>query len=74
MKQQLTAVIVGAGSRGRTYAEEMQHMPERFRVVAVAEPAVGRRTYIRDKHGLPDSACFDDWRKLLKKEKTPAVL
>lgn len=65
MNKQLTAVVIGAGSRGRTYSDEMLHMPDRFRVVAVAEPAPGRRAYIQKRHDLPGSACFDDWRALL---------
>lgn len=73
MQKQLTAVIIGAGNRGRTYADEMLHMPERFRVVAVAEPHESRRNYIRDAHQLSESACFRDWRALLTVEKRADV-
>lgn len=73
MEKQLTAVILGAGSRGRAYADEMLQMPRRFRVVAVAEPSPGRRSYIRSRHALPESACFDDWRGLLAKGKLADV-
>ena len=73
MQRQLTAVIIGAGSRGRTYADEMLQMDARFRVVAVAEPAASRRSYISSRHGLCESACFDDWRKLLAKGKLADV-
>ena len=49
MSKQLTAVIVGAGDRGRAYAGNMLELPEKFRVVAVADPIKVRREHIQNQ-------------------------
>ena len=65
MEKKLTAVILGAGSRGQTYAKAMASMPEKFEVVAVAEPLESRRNFIRDLWNLPEDKCFKDYREVL---------
>ena len=69
MEKKLTAVILGAGSRGQTYAKAMASMPEKFEVVAVAEPLESRRNFIRDLWNLPEDKCFKDYREVLALEK-----
>ena len=64
MEKQVTVVLVGAGDRGRTYTDIMREMPERYKVVAVAEPLESRRNYIRDRHKIPQERCFSDWREM----------
>ena len=63
----LKAVLIGAGNRGTTYTDKMIHFPEKFQVVAVAEPIESRREDIKKKHNIPDDMCFNDWRELLAK-------
>ena len=65
----LKAVLIGAGNRGTTYTDKMIHFPEKFQVVAVAEPIVSRREDIKKKHNISDDMCFNDWRDLLAKGK-----
>jgi predicted dehydrogenase len=64
--QPLTAVLVGAGNRGRSvYAAWAQRHPERLRLVAVAEPDAGRRASTASEHALSAEQCFDDWAACL---------
>ncbi|MBR5515923.1 MAG: Gfo/Idh/MocA family oxidoreductase [Clostridia bacterium] len=68
--KKLTAILIGAGNRGETYTNIMRRqMPEKFQVVAVAEPIEDRRNYIKEKHKLSDDMCFSDWAPLLEKGK-----
>ena len=46
----LTVALIGAGLRGMMYTSEMKGYPDRFRVVAVAEPDEGRRSKIQKTH------------------------
>jgi len=59
-------IVIGAGGRGKTYADLALELPEQYEVVAVAEPIAARREYIRDKHGLPEERCFESWEPLLE--------
>ncbi|MBO7392579.1 MAG: Gfo/Idh/MocA family oxidoreductase [Abditibacteriota bacterium] len=43
----------------------MGTMPEKFEVVAVAEPIDNRREYVREKHNIPEDRCFTHWKDLL---------
>ena len=61
----LTAIIIGAGDRGTIYAKFMSQMPEKFQVVAVADPQKGHRDRVQNMFGFPDSACYDSWETIL---------
>lgn len=67
--RRLKVVLIGAGNRGITYTDVMKQMPERYEVVAVAEPEESRRNYIKETHGIPEELCFEDWKPLLSKGK-----
>jgi len=67
--KKLTAILIGAGGRGQNYTNIMKDMSEKYQVVAVAEPINSRREYIRDKHGVSEDLCFNDWKPLLEKGK-----
>ena len=67
--EKLTAVLIGAGNRGTTYTDKMYELPEMFKVVGVAEPVESRRNYIRDKHGIDEAMCFDDFKPLFAQGK-----
>jgi predicted dehydrogenase len=61
-----TAVVVGAGNRGRlVYAAWARRHPDRLRVVAVAEPDERSRAAVAADHALPPERCFRDWRECL---------
>lgn len=65
MGKQLTAIVIGAGGRGQLYAGYINKFPDKFKIVAVAEPVESRRNSIRDKHGVPENMCFTDSKDLL---------
>lgn len=61
-----TAVVIGAGARGRVYADYAQKHPDELKLVAVAEPDDERLfRYARENH-IPPEACFHSWEELLK--------
>ncbi len=62
----MKVVLIGAGNRGETYVEIMRQAPEKFKVVAVAEPVESRRMDIARKHGISPDMCFSDWTELLE--------
>lgn len=62
--KKLKVVLIGAGLRGIVYTDVMSEMPDKFEVVAVAEPIDSRRNYIKEKHNLPDDRCFENWDEL----------
>ncbi len=64
--KKLKVVLIGAGGRGTTYTNIMADNPDRFEVVAVAEPIDSRRNYIKEKHNLPEDRCFTDWHPLFE--------
>jgi len=66
MSKTVNAIIIGAGSRGRCYAEKMRDIPDRFKVVAVAEPIEERRENIRITNGVSQDMCFETWEPLLE--------
>ena len=63
--KKMKVVLIGAGQRGITYTDIMSQNPERYEVVAVAEPIESRRNYIQKKHGIPGDRCFADWAPLI---------
>ena len=67
--KKLTAVIIGAGSRGMAYSDIMRNMSDKFEVVAVAEPIDSRRNHVKNHHNLSDDACFTDWKPIIEKGK-----
>lgn len=62
-----SALVLGAGSRGRAYADYSLSHPDELRIVAVAEPDESRREAFRKRYGLEAGNCFCDWRDALAK-------
>lgn len=69
VKPKKTAILIGAGGRGRAYTKYIAEHADEYRLVAVAEPLEDRRRYIQEVHGIPDELAFDDWKPLLEKPK-----
>ncbi len=66
-------IVIGAGNRGKTYADLMLAHPEKFKVVAVAEPIDDRRNYFAKTFNIPEENCCKDWQTLLAKGKIADV-
>ena len=63
--KQLTAIVIGAGNRGGGYSHYMSQMPDKYRVVAVADPNQADREYISKLHNIPQENCYDGWEQIL---------
>ena len=67
--KQYTFITIGAGGRGRTYTREMQKMPEKYKLVGMADPiAAKRERYVRE-FGLSEEQCYTGWEEILSKPK-----
>lgn len=65
MEKKLTAILIGAGLRGKDYTDIMLEFPDKYQIIAVAEPIESRRNYIKEKHHIPDDMCFSSYEPLL---------
>ena len=63
--KQLSVILIGAGNRGTMYCTHMKSMPERYKVVGVAEPSAERRRIIKEMWNLSDDMCFENWEDIL---------
>jgi predicted dehydrogenase len=62
--RQITGIIVGCGNRGQNYAEYAGHCPERFCLIAIADPRSVVREKLQKLYSLEDKYVYDDWRQL----------
>ncbi|XP_041377799.1 putative oxidoreductase YteT [Gigantopelta aegis] len=65
----VTCLLVGAGIRGHGYAAYALYYPDKFKIVAVAEPRDFQRNQEKEQHKIDDKFCFKDWRAAAGKEK-----
>ena len=63
----ITAVVLGAGSRGSTYSGYAKAFPEALQIIAVAEPREDRRRILAEELGIPEENRFASWQELLEK-------
>jgi len=69
MMKPITAIVIGAGNRGNAYTIHMAKMPEKFRVVAVADPDPARRENIRSRFGFTEDGCYESWQDIMAQPK-----
>ncbi len=72
--KQVTAIIVGAGNRGRIYAAYASRYPDSFKIVGVAEPIEGRRNAMIKNYGIPQENAFVGFKELLEQPKLADVV
>jgi predicted dehydrogenase len=65
----VTAMIIGAGNRGMTYAQFSQEHPDRLQIVGVAEPLEWNRRHMANTYHLPVENTAADWRELASRPK-----
>lgn len=71
----LTAVLLGAGSRGRfIYGPYAEKYPNEMKIVAVAEPDEERRTSFAGRHGIPPDQVYDSWEKAFDRGRIADVM
>lgn len=59
----VTLIVIGAGSRGATYAGYAAQHPEQVRIVGVADPREFYRQQLASQHNIPSEHVFTDWRE-----------
>ena len=62
-------LIVGAGSRGLTYADYVARFPQEASVVGVAEPRAAYRDVMVKQHHIPAANVFDSWEQMAARPK-----
>ncbi len=67
--KKLTAIVLGYGMRGSTYARYAVEHPDQLEIVGVAEPLDNRRLYAKERHGLDDSMLFNSWTEVAARPK-----
>lgn len=62
----VTAIILGAGSRGATYASFAKEYPDQLQIVAIAEPRRDWLELLAEALNIPQENRFSCWEELLK--------
>ncbi|MBM4161817.1 MAG: Gfo/Idh/MocA family oxidoreductase [Ignavibacteria bacterium] len=70
----ITAVVLGAGSRGNVYAGYSQRFPDELKIVGVAEPIELRRKRFSEKYQIPEKYQWVTWEHALQIPKFADVL
>lgn len=71
----ITIAIAGLGSRGKdAYAQAISQMPERARVVAIADPDEAKTREVAKLFHLPESACYASAEALLEQPRLADAL
>jgi predicted dehydrogenase len=65
----VTAITLGAGSRGNTYGGYSLSAPKELDIVGVAEPITIRNERYAQKHNISDGNRFKTWEDVFKKPK-----
>lgn len=65
----ISAVVLGAGSRGSIYAGYAKDHPEELRIIAIAEPRRDRLDALAEEVGVPTERRFESWETLLSQPK-----
>ncbi|MHA2156163.1 MAG: Gfo/Idh/MocA family protein [Candidatus Hodarchaeales archaeon] len=70
----VTAVIIGAGNRGKdVYGQYAQIYPDEIKIIAVAEPNEIRRREFASQHNLQADRIYESWETLLAEPKIADV-
>ncbi len=72
--EKLKVIILGAGNRGNRYAKHMCEHPDKYQVVAMADPQKSRQELFQERYGVPAEMCFDSWQDVLALPKMADVV
>ncbi len=61
----VSVIIIGAGNRGSSFADYIQHHPEEARLVGVAEPRPFYRQRVADQHHILGKKAAESWQALV---------
>lgn len=62
--KQLKLILAGCGDRGSSYLKFLQEYPDKFKLVAVAEPVKSKRDHLGDLYGVPEDMRFESFEDL----------
>jgi len=65
----VSLIIIGAGSRGGSFAKFALDHPDLARVVGVAEPRPFYRQKVASQHNIPPENVAEDWKELVDRPK-----
>lgn len=67
----LSAIVIGAGSRGTRYSEvaASDEFKDKLKIVGVAEPIEVRRNHLKQLCSIPEENCYTDWQGILNRPK-----
>lgn len=65
----ITAITLGAGSRGNVYGNYALSYPKNLDIVGVAEPIKIRNERYTKKHNIPETNRFDTWERVFERPK-----
>lgn len=65
----ITAITLGAGSRGNVYGNYAVQYPDQLDIVGVAEPIAIRNERYAKKHNIADANRFNTWEDVFKQPK-----
>jgi Oxidoreductase family, NAD-binding Rossmann fold/Oxidoreductase family, C-terminal alpha/beta domain len=65
----VTAITLGAGSRGNVYGNFAVQYPDQLDIIGVAEPIPIRNERYTKKHNIPDANRFKTWEDVFKRPK-----
>jgi len=69
IKEPVTAITTGAGSRGNVYGNYAVKFPNELDIVGVAEPIEIRNERYAKKHNIPKKNRFDTWEHVFEQPK-----
>lgn len=72
--KQVTAIIIGAGNRGRTYASFASRFPKHMKVVGVSDILESRCTAMSEAHDVPQENRLGHYREVFEKPKFADVV
>lgn len=70
----LTGIIIGAGNRGRVYAEYASRYPGSFRLIGVSDIDEFRRNKMADRFDVKPEKRFGDWSEVFKQPKMADIV
>lgn len=65
----VSVIIIGAGSRGKTYARYSGKFPDTMKVVGVSDTNAFRRESMGKRYGIPKENRFGDFHEVFAREK-----
>ena len=75
MSKQITVAIAGLGSRGKdTYAQVAKLIPDKMKIVAVADINEEKVKLAAEEYGIPAENCFKSAEEMLEKEQLADVM